>query len=178
MFSEEQLRAYRSVKAPEFLLDAVLTSSREKEPLRSASRWLLPLMAACLMLCVSLVFLTSRQSPVSVYLNGSELVEAVTLDRAEGKDLRRSAPTLSLPFELHLREETEISVSRGALHWEENEPVDALTAKDKVSLIWSVPSEGDFVPCRMELKSKRSTTVIVLRLDEKTGEIIAEKSEQ
>lgn len=178
MFSEEQLRAYRSVKAPEFLLDAVLTSSREKEPRPNTSRWLLPLMAACLMLCVSLVFLTSRQSPVSVFLDGSELVDAVTLNRAEEKALRRSAPALSLPLELHLREETEISVSHGALHWEENEPTDTLIAKDKVSLVWFLPSEGDFVPCRMELKSKRSTTVIELRLDEKTGEIIAEKSEQ
>ena len=177
MFSEEKIRAYRSVKAPETLHDAVLASSRKEGSLRSVGKRMLPV-AACLVLCVSLWLLNPWQTEIAVRFDGKPLEETVTLARADASPLRRSAPTLSVPVELELGEETEISVSKGNLVLEGKESASTLTVGGTVAFVWEIPSEDGAFPCYMEMDRNGSKTVIELRLDEKTGFVIAEKTEK
>lgn len=177
MFSEEKIRAYQSVKAPETLRDSVMALSHGKEKAWNVSKWMLPA-AACLILCVSLWLLNAGQTEISVRFGGMELEETVTLERAEESSLRRSAPTLSVPLELELGEETEISVSQGTLFLEGSESTRNLTVSGSVALVWEFPSEDGAFPCYMELDTNGSQTLIELRLDEKTGSVIVKKTEK
>ena len=177
MFSEEKIRAYRSVKAPETLRDAVLASSQRENGTRSVGKWMLPV-AACLVLCVSLWLLNPWQTEISVRLDGKPLEETVTLEIADASPLRRSAPSISVPVELELGKEVEISVSKGKLILEGKEPASTLTVGGTVAFVWEIPSKDGAFPCTMELDENGSKTVIELRSDEKTGFVIAEKTEK
>ena len=172
MFDKSQLQAYSSIKAPDELYDKVIASKPKKSKI-----YLLPLavsFAACLMLIFGSVFYWGSYNP-QVTFNGQNLTDSVVfyaVSPAKALDMR-SSPVLSVPVELKLDEETEVSVNEGVLMLENGEKVKYNTFKGNVSLIWEIEQAENFPKAVMTLKSNKVTKEIVLTQNETDGSYTA-----
>lgn len=172
MFNKSQAEAYNSIKAPDELFDKVVNSKPKKSKV-----YLIPLvssMAACLILVFGVAAFNSSYNP-QVTFNGQNLTESVVfydISPANVFDMR-SSPVLSVPVELQVDEETNVSVSTGILVLENGDRVKYNTIKGKVALVWEIERTGDFPEAKMTLHSDNGTKDIILTQNEADGSFTA-----
>lgn len=163
MFSEKQISAYRSIRAPEELRERVVCKAKENAE-KGSGNWVIRLapVAAAFLLILGLAFLLPQNPQVSVLVGGNEVTG--TLEWAPASTgLERSASTFSLPFEIHGEKGTEIFVSHGFLITEDDALQTSLTFDGEASFRWEL-REG-VKEARMKISCGKTVRCIALSFD-------------
>lgn len=160
MFQEQERMAYQSIHAPEALRQKVMA----KKPVRHLPMYLTTALAACLALVIGLGFLFRGGEP-GISVNGQTLKDSIVYYDLSVADLR-SAPVLTVPVDLELSGESEISVSHGSLIREGESPVSRLTASDDLSLSWQISKTEEIPICEMTITQGKDVTTITLEYNQ------------
>lgn len=172
MFNKSQIEAYNNIKAPDELFEKVVNSKPKKNKI-----YLIPLvssLAACLILIFGVAVFANSFNP-QVTFNGQSLKDSVVfydISPISTMDMR-SSPVLSMPLEIELSEETQVSVSEGVMILENGERVTGTDLDGTVNLIWEVERTGDFPESKMTLESRKGTKQITLTQNETDGSFTA-----
>lgn len=172
MFNKSQMDAYSNIKAPQELLEKVVNAKPKKSKI-----YLIPLvssLAACLILIFGVSVFANSFNP-QVTFNGQSLKDSVVfydISPISTMDMR-SSPVLSMPLELKLSDETQVSVSEGVIILANGERVSRTTLEGDVTVIWEIQRQGDFPQSEMTLKSSKGTKQITLTQNEADGSFTA-----
>ena len=170
MFSEEEIKAYKSVKAPGVLREKVL-SSREKtsqKPLISSRK--LSLVAACLIAVVGIGF-TGRYAghTPEIYFENVALKNGASVEESGSVSVfSRMAPVLSVPLSLETESTAEISVSVGVVKTIDGNPTVKIP-EGREDVIWEVPLPDPEKTYEMEVKEKNKRLRICLEYQKETN---------
>ena len=161
MFREQERMAYQSIRAPEELREKIMA---KKKPTKGLPMYLTTALAACLVLAIGIgLFFPGGNAP-GITVNGQPLKDTVVYyDVAAAADMR-STSFLTVPVELELSEESEISVSQGTLTAEDGSPAPQRWASGTVSLLWQLPREQ--ATCKMTITDGRNVTTLTLQYNQ------------
>ena len=178
MFSDKEIQAYKKISAPPELYSEIKSSAVTKN--RFASPVLIKTMgavAACLVIAVA-VMIFAQKPEHSIVCNGQELRDSVLFyDISPVSDMREftASPKIAIPFELDLREDTEITVSQGETVTADGKVIEGTVKEGKIELWWEIPKSNSDISCEMMLKGEKSTTVITLTYDNEAKAVRATK---
>lgn len=158
MFQEQERNAYQSIRVPQELREKVMA---KKKPKRQLPVYLTTAIAACLVLAIGMGFFFRGGEP-NIRINGQTLESSVVYYDLSPASEMRSAPILSVPVELELSGESEISVSHGTLVREGQTPVSTLKASSAVSLIWQIQLGQEMTTCEMTITHEKGVTTMTL----------------
>ena len=162
MFKEQERVAYQSIQAPKELREKIMA---QKKPRRHFPIYLTTALAACLVLVIGIGFFFPGGEP-GIKINGQQLESSVVYyDLVPASDMR-TAPILSVPVDLELSGESEISVSYGSLVREGEEPVSKLTAGSDLSLTWQIQRAEEIPTCEMTITNGKDVTTLTLEYEE------------
>lgn len=183
MFSDKQINDFRCIKAPDELrqkvlsdADALNTRSSSAGKIKHRVFALSAAAAAVLVLTVGLPLgkAFSDARPVVSFNDNvlsSQPVPAVN-EAAPAMASARSSETLSIPVELELKRETNISVSQGSFTVTNSETTSeptlltVFTYKGDIALEWNVPCDNTDETYIMTLENKLSQCEITLTYDD------------
>jgi len=172
VFSQNQLDAYKNIKAPDELFDKIKSTKPRKKPL-----YLIPVaasLAACFVILFCTVFLQSKDYKPNVLVNGQKLDSSVVFYDVSPADLMesRTMPKLSVPVFIEAQEKTEITVSEGVVKSDDLQK-ETVTIHNASTVYWEIEQTVPFPQCTMTLKSASGTTVITLTQNETDGSYTA-----
>lgn len=161
MFKEQERMAYQSIRAPKELREKVM---EQKKPRRRVPMYLTTALAACLVLAIGIGFFFPSGEP-GIMINGQQLQSSVQYyDLTPASDMR-STSILSVPVDLELSGESEISVSHGSLVREGEEPVSKLTVGSDLSLTWEIQRTEEIPTCEMTITQGKDVTTLTLEYE-------------
>ena len=172
MFSQNQLDAYKNIKAPAELYAKIKDAKPRKKPL-----YLIPIaasLAACLVILFCSVFAQSKAYMPGVLVNGQKLESSVMFYDVSPADIMesRTTPKLQVPIQLNIQEKTEITVTEGLVKFE-NVQNETITIDKSSTVYWEIEQTSPFPQCKMTLSSASATTVITLTQNETDGSYTA-----
>ena len=168
MFNDEQIRSYRSIKAPEALREKVLSSAK---PRRIRVMPLVAALAACLILALSFGSLTGGGEDIRI--NGQVPDGSVVLFESVPASANRSAPVCTFEVELRLDSPAEVTVSSGTVSAKKIPAAKAVRLSRSATLIWETECSEALPVCELEIRDSDGVTVITLTY--KNAEITAIK---
>ena len=169
MFSDEQIRSYRNIKAPDALKEKVLSSEKHRRRIR-----VMPLaaaLAACLILALSFGSFTGSSEDVLV--NGQTPNGSVILFQSLPASANRAAPVYTFEIDLHLDSPAEVTVSSGTVSTQKIPAAKSIRLSRSATVIWETECGEDLPACEMEIRDNDGTTVVTLTC--KNAEITANK---
>lgn len=173
MFSEEQVKAYKSIKAPDELYERVLTAC--ETPVKKKNNiYKFSSLAACLavFIAVAIVFGAAGFSGgTTVNINGSALSAspiALPVSAAEA-----SARTVSgIQLEADVEKNSDIYTSDGNVYIYDTETDEELYGNitaEKVTLVWDIIPENTEKTYVLTIENSRGATEVTLLFDETAG---------
>lgn len=172
MFTEQQRNAYRSIQAPPELREKILGKKKAK---RHFPAYLGSALAACLVIAVGIGLFLPGGEP-GILCNGQRLENSIVYYDVAPASEMRSASVLSVPVDLELSEESEISVNAGCLIRAGENVGSHLSAASDISLTWQLSKTKEIFPCEMTITSEEDVTTITLNYEE-TKIIITKKGD-
>lgn len=162
MFTEQQRSTYQSIHAPQELQEKILGKKKAK---RHIPAYIGSALAACLVLAIGIgLFLPAKEPGVTC--NGQKLESSIVYYDVAAAYEMRGASELSVPVDLELSEESQISVTRGSLIRDGKDVGNHLLAASDVSLIWQLPKEDEIFSCEMTITSEEDKTILTLNYEE------------
>ena len=176
MFSDKEIQAYKKISAPPEVLCKIKSSTENRKVFpRMAFVRAAGALAACVAIVIALAIFLRTPSP-DIVCNGQELSDSIVFyDITPASDMREST-VFSVPFELYLSEDTDISVSFGNLVDADGETLEKTLKKGKVEALWLLNGSDRPETCEMVLEGKKNTTVITLIYDENNKSVNVTKS--
>lgn len=186
MFDKKTVDAYQKITAPDDLKEKVLASClAAKEPEKRnwmKSMRLISSLAACLILAVAFsIFAVKNFGEVSVSVGGRTLMSdpvelsEFNISPALYSVESRVAYRTSVPVEVSITDETQISVSGGmmkicdATTGEKLYTGSEFTAESDVVIDWIVETETNEKQFEMLIDGQKETYILVLSWDDDTG---------
>ncbi len=186
MFDKKTVDAYQKITAPDDLKEKVLASClAAKEPEKRnwmKSMRLISSLAACLILAVAFsIFAVKNFGEVSVSVGGRTLMSdpvelsEFNISPALYSVESRVAYRTSVPVEVSITDETQISVSGGMMKICDAKTGEKLytgsefTAESDVVIDWTVETETDEKQFEMLIDGQKKTYILVLSWDDDTG---------
>ena len=165
MFSDKEIQAYKKLSAPPDLYNKIKSSVAKKSRLRmSVFVKTAGAIAACFVIATVVLIFGINKSP-DITCNGQSLQSSVLFyDVSPATDMREST-ALVVPFTFELREDVEITLSRGRLVDADGEAIDGTFEKGETDVWWEIPRSEKYMDCEMILKGKKNTTTIKLTCD-------------
>ena len=167
MFDEKDVLKYRSVKAPDELIERIEKSLSEKKKEKQLPGKSFIAVAASFAVILS-VLLVSGLFPgrVSLIYNGQKVSEEIVIDYASQPHTARFTSDVLIAFELKGRGEVEITVSDGVLAAEGTEEGKSLklVLSGKETIYLKGVSFED-LPLELTCKEKNRTVVYVISSD-------------
>ncbi len=176
MFSDKEIQAYKKISAPPELYKKIKGSVSAKNRLiPSVVIKTVGAVAACFLIAVAVLIFGAKTSP-DIVCNGQELQSSVLFYDISPATDKRESTVLSVPFELELREDTELILSYGRAVTSEGETVEGILKEGKLEIWWEIPKGDKHVNCEMVLKGEKTTTVITLTYDKAEKAVRATKT--
>ena len=169
MFSEEQVKAYKNIKAPDEMRQRVLNSVGTKKK-SSHAVYRYSSVAACLAVIIAISLVFGSMGGMSVYTGGQEITEnGVPVYSAVSAMSARGMTGINL--ETELRGKTVISSSDGNVYvYNENGEIsDGETEGGKVTVIWDIVPTDTEKTYVLTFENSRGATEITLLFDETAG---------
>jgi len=178
MFSEKEIEAYKSKRAPKKLEFMVKDSLREE---RKPKRWMkvfiasASAVAACLV-CVLIISALMGNPQADITMNGQRLEGSLLFyDISPAIDMR-SSPNFSIPMEIDPKGEAEITVSYGAIVLSDGTSEKKLELSEKTGLCWEIERDKSLPDCILTIDTGDSITKITLTYDYENNAIKATKT--
>lgn len=162
MFKEQELNTYRSICAPEELYEKVMAA---KKPQRPWQRYATGLVAACLVLALGAGFFFRGGSP-DIIVNGQPLESSVVYYDLSTTAEMRTSPVVTVPVELELTRNAQITVTEGQLSLDGKSSGKTLSASASVTLLWEIPREEETLSCEMHIDDGKAVTILTLTYEE------------
>ncbi len=176
MFSDKEIQAYKKISAPPELYGKIKSSVTTKSRfIPSVVIKTVGAVAACFIIAVAIMMFGANPEP-DIICNGQELQSSMLFYDISPASDKRESSVLSVPFEIELREDTEIVLSCGRLVTSEGESVDGILKKGKLEIWWEIPESDKKIDCEMVLKGEKTTTVITLTYDNAKKAVRATKT--
>lgn len=142
MFDEEQINAYKNIKAPERIYKRL-----------NKKNYSFLAIVACLV-CVIMLSVFFKPVDTKITVKGQIIENTVV-----ATDNKLRSTDIEIPFELDIKEKTEITVSKGQILFNEKEET-TVTIKDGGSFVWIV--KNDDVPCEISISDKKGVKSFTL----------------
>lgn len=142
MFTNEQKKAYNSIKAPEELFDRIQSSAENEnkvKPLFKTNLSKIISAAACIVFVITAVFFSFSGGDVEISVNNEKLKEDATVFVApnNGIALAREGSFGEVTLKLELTKEATISVDCGSFDVVgEDKNLTEFSAEESVEIIW------------------------------------------
>ena len=159
MFKEQELNTYRSITAPQELHDKIMAA---KQPKQRWNKYVTGLVAACLILILGTGFLFPG-GDMSITVNGERLESSVSYYDISPAFEQRTSDVLTVPVELKLPKESQITVTQGQLSQGEGEMAKDLSASGSVTLLWEIPR--GISQCEMYIDDGKAITTLTLEYE-------------
>ena len=169
MFTDKELQAYNSIKAPEELYQRL---TKIKVPRKNTLR-IITALAACLILVITSVFIFGGKS--SIIVNGQPLDDSVVFYDTTAAQARCVSSEISVPIEIKADSMTEISVSNGFVLVDGGEPTKEITISSDEKLRWEINVADNDGVFEMRVKDKKGTSKILLNYDNTKITVTKEK---
>lgn len=184
MFNEKEIEAYQSIKAPYSLRDNIMADYdldyTPKHILYSGRLKTLASVAACVILIVTFsIFTTKDFNSFSASVNGEKLSsESITFTSSQPALMTadaRALSTVSVPIELDIHRDTEITVSNGTIQVLDDKTGEVLSNETTINtdtdifVCWEVIID-DASSYEMTVSDTNNTYVITLAFDDTAGE--------
>ena len=105
MFSEEQLRAYRNIKAPDELRQKIV--KKQKMPMKRI--YFISAVAACFIFIMSGI-IVNNQNNIVINVNGQTLDESIVFYDTSSSYGRTVSSTISVPVEIEVSSDVRVFV--------------------------------------------------------------------
>lgn len=175
MFSKEEIDAYKKISAPNELKEKVEKSALNKRSLQMTSLLkIAPAFAACIVLVVSMnLFLKSKS--VDIFVNGHKLEESILFyDISPTADMRTS-PIYSVPVEVTIEREANLSVSHGNMTVDGGVPTENMNVSGQIMVWWNIERSDKMPKCEMKIEQNGKITLIILEFDNAERTITAKR---
>ncbi len=156
MFSDKEISAYNSIKAPDELYKKISrTKKTYKLPLYIATA-----VAASFVFIISGYFLTPKSS---IIVNGQKLTDSVVFYDTTSASARNVSSTILVPIEIKVNGNTTVSVSQGNIISVNNEPKSEIELSDSGIVWWEIsPEQADGI-FKMQITDKKGVKTISLK---------------
>jgi len=165
MFSEEQVKAYKSITAPEELRSRVIASAPKKKSRSAVYRY--AGLAACLAVIIAVSLVFTSMGSVTVYTDGQEITEngvpvysAVSAMSARG--------LFGIKLEAELEGKTVISATEGNVYVNGQLSSGEIDA-GKVDVIWDIVPTDTEKTYVLTFENSRGVTEVTLLFNETAG---------
>ena len=162
MFKEQELNIYRSISAPTELYEKVMAV---RKPRLHWQKYAAGLVAACLVLALGAGFFFRGGSP-DIIVNGQPLESSVVYYDLSPAAEMRTSPVVTVPLELELPRDAQITVTEGQLSLDGKSSGKTLSASGSVSLLWEIPREKEALSCEMHIDDGNAITTLTLTYEE------------
>lgn len=184
MFNQKEIEAYKSIKAPDSLRDNIMADYdldyTPKHTLYSGRLKAFASVAACVILIIAFSVFTMKDfGSFSASVNGERLSSESILFTSNQPALMtadaRALSTVSVPIELDIHRDTEITVSNGTMQVLDDKTGEVLFTETTIntdtdtSVCWEVIID-DASPYKMTVSDTKKTHVITLAFDDTAGE--------
>ena len=157
MFSDNEIKAYRSIKAPEGIYEKL---SRPQRSYADTLR-IITAVAACFVLVISAVFVFKGENDVIV--NGQKLNGSVVFYDTSSAMARSVSSTISVPLEFKVSDKTTVSALQGSISVDGEPKTEVEILKSEV-IWWEVPTDKDEV-FKLLVTDKKGVKTISLKYE-------------
>lgn len=160
MFTEEEILAYRNIKAPDSLRQKII--GKEKNHKSAKIIGFITAVAACFAVIITGIVI-SHQSKIVV--NGQNLTDSVEFYYAAPASERSASHSVTVPIQFDVRETTKISVSDGKIGIKGSPLSKDITITSPKEVLWEV--EPDSAQCEFEMiiTNKKGVQKVTLKYD-------------
>ncbi len=164
--NENEIKAYKSVTAPESLKKRILESEeKDVRVYKRLARICYSAAAVCAVIAFSFFFLPTK---TSLYYGDSEVKDAVAIV----SPMARAVTTVrQLPLTIETKKPAEVSVSEGTLLVDGEEAGEKIKIKKDTELVWVVETDD----ATLTVEAKNSRTLYKLSVKEGSDELLIEK---
>lgn len=175
MFSKNEIDAYKKISAPDELKEKVEKSISKRRSIQMPSVIkLATAFAACIVLVVSMNSFLKSES-FDIVVNGHELEDSIMFyDVSPASDMRTS-PVYSVPVEMAIEEDANISVSHGNITVDGGTPTEAMNVSEPIMVWWNIERSDKMPKCEMKIEQNGKTTLIILEFDNAEKTITAKR---
>lgn len=169
MFTENEKQIYRNIKAPEELRQKIISSPQK-------SKRIIPFIsiaAACFILVISGFLINSGNN--KIIINGQTLKNSIVFYDTASMSGRSISSSLSIPIELEISRETEVSVSQGFLSFNGQNPTKQLKLSSSSTIWWEIEPDKSEKTFNMQISDKKGVTKVTLSYE--NGKITITKGE-
>lgn len=149
MFTENEITAYQSIKAPDELRQKI-TKTRKRS---YKALYFISTAAACFIFILAGVIINNQSN---IVINGQELESDIVFYDTASSYGRTVSSSISVPVEIKTSRKTTISVLEGFISIDGSEPLKEITISDKAVIWW-------------EIELKDSDNVFEMQISDKTG---------
>lgn len=168
MFTDEQLMAYRSVKAPESLRQNIIGKRKSNKSVIS----IITAMAACFVLIISGIAINNNQS--NIVVNGQKLNSSVEYYCVASAKEKSVSSTVAVPIQFNVNRDTKISVSSGTIRIDGDASSEVVINSPK-EITWEVEPQGTQCSFEMLITDKKGVQKVTLEYNNAKVTLTKEK---
>ena len=175
MFSKKEIDAYKKISAPDELKEKVKKSTLKKRSIQMTSVIkMATAFAACIVLVISMNSVVRSES-LDIVVNGHELKDSILFyDVSPAADMRTS-PIYSVPVEMTVEKEANLSVSHGNMTMDGGVPTETMNVSGQIMVWWNIERSDKMPKCEMKIEQNGKITLIILEFDNVEKAITAKK---
>ena len=170
MFTEEEVKLYHSIKAPEELRQKIITPRKNNKKIIS----FITIAAACFVLIVSGFLINNGKT--EIIINGQLLEDSVVFYDTASMGGRNISSSVSIPIELKIKSNTIISVSEGLISLNGSNPTKEIEISSHCTVWWEIePHKADGI-FEMKIQDKKGVKTVTLKYE--NGKITTTKENE
>ena len=168
MFNDNQITAYRNIKAPNDLHQRIIKRTKKSyKPL-----YFISAVAACFIFIISAGIISNNQE--NIVINGQKLTKSIVFydTTSYGRNVSHS---ISVPVEIETARDTKISVSDGLISIDGSNPQKEISISSSTIIWWEIEISDSKNIFEMKISDKKGANLVTLKYDDAKITVSKEK---
>ncbi len=168
MFTDEQIKAYHNIKAPDELRKKIVKQKSNK-------KWLstIAVAAACFIFMITGILINSQHN--NIVVNGQQLKGSIEFYDTAPILERTVSSVVSIPVEIEVSQNTTISVDRGVISIDGCNPTKEIDISDSATIWWEFEPTKDNNVFEMLISNKKGVQKVTLEYENAKITVTKEK---
>jgi len=168
MFADEQIKAYRNIKAPNELRKKIVKPQSNK-------KWLYTIIvvAACFIFMITGILIDSQHN--NIVINGQQLKSSIEFYDTAPAFERTVSSAVSIPVEIKVSQDTNISVDKGVISIDGSDSTKEICISDSAIIWWEFEPTEDSNVFEMLISNKKGVQKLTLEYDNAKITVTKEK---
>ena len=157
MFTDNEIKAYQSIKAPAELYEKI--SKTQKSP--NITLRIITTVAACFILIISSVFIFKGEN--NIIVNGQPLTDSVVFYNTASAKARSISSAILVPVEIKAKATTKVTALQGTLSVDGGKAQNQITITSDKTLWWEITPKTYEQVFKLQISDKKGVYTVTLK---------------